>query len=125
LQESYGIIKRMKFGTMYNQGDIVIVPFPFSDLSAIKQRPVLILSRDKDIQDSEDVITCGMTSNLKNAKYSIMVENKDLEIGSIPVKSRIKLDKIFTLDKKTIIKKVAKINKQTLEKVKKEFVNLI
>ncbi|PIN90571.1 MazF family transcriptional regulator [Candidatus Pacearchaeota archaeon CG10_big_fil_rev_8_21_14_0_10_34_76] len=115
----------MKFGTMYNQGDIVIVPFPFSDLSAIKQRPVLILSRDKDIQDSEDVITCGMTSNLKNAKYSIMVENKDLEIGSIPVKSRIKLDKIFTLDKKTIIKKVAKINKQTLEKVKKEFVNLI
>ncbi|MEK6757921.1 MAG: type II toxin-antitoxin system PemK/MazF family toxin [Nanoarchaeota archaeon] len=110
---------------MYEQGEIVVVPFPFSDLSSIRQRPVLILSKNVDIKTSEDLITCGITSNIKNAPHSILIENKDLAKGNIPVKSRIKIDKIFTLDKDIIIKKVAQINKETLAKVKKEFIQLV
>ena len=63
---------------MYEQGEIVVAPFPFSDLSSIKQRPVLILSKNSDNKDFEDVITYGITSNLKNTKYSILIGNKDL-----------------------------------------------
>ena len=110
---------------MYNQGDIIIVPFPFSDLSAIKQRPVLILSKDVDNQFSEDIITCGITSNLKNANYSVLINNEDLKEGLIPRPSRIKLDKLFTVKKEIIIKKVARVNNQTLKKVKKEFYTLV
>ena len=110
---------------IYEQGEIVVVPFPFSDLSFIKQRPVLILSKDKDNKISDDVITCGITSNLKDTKYSVLIDNKDLEKGEIPAKSRIKIDKIFTLDKNIINKNVAKINKETLMKVKKEFFGLV
>lgn len=110
---------------MYEQGEIVVVPFPFSDLSSIKQRPVLILSKDTDNKISDDIITCGITSNLKDIKYSILIDNKDLEKGEIPAKSRIKIDKLFTLNKSIIKKKVAKINKTTLSKVKDEFFNLI
>ena len=43
----------------------------------------------------------------------------------IPIKSRIRVDKLFTLDKNIINKKIAKVNKETFEKVKKEFYNLI
>ncbi|MBI3334213.1 type II toxin-antitoxin system PemK/MazF family toxin [Candidatus Pacearchaeota archaeon] len=92
----------MKSGMRYEQGEIVVVPFPFSDLSSIKRRPVLILSRDKDNINSDDIITCGLTSNLKESKYSILIDNADLERGVIPVKSRIRVDKLFTLDKKII-----------------------
>ena len=115
----------MKSGTMYEQRDIVIVPFPFSDLSAVKHRPVLIISNNKDNKESEDIVTCGITSNLNNAKHSVLIENNNLELGYIPSKSRIKVDKLFTLDKSIIIKRVAKINNETLDKVKKEFINII
>lgn len=110
---------------MYEQGEIVIVPFPFSDLSNVKQRPVLILSKDADNNLSDDIITCGITSNLRDVKYSVLIDNQDLEKGEIPAKSRIKIDKLFTLDKKIIKKKVAKINKTALLKIKEEFSKLI
>ena len=115
----------MKFGTLFKQGDIVIVPFPFSDLKGTKQRPVLVLSKSEYNDNCEDIITCGITSNKKNSGYSIMVDNKDLIEGNIPSPSRIKTDKLFTLNKIIVIKKIARVNKETFEKVKKEFFNLI
>lgn len=110
---------------MFEQGEIVVVPFPFSDLSSVKNRPVLILSKNKDIIDSDDIITCGITSNLKNTRYFLLIENSNLENGAIPIKSRIKVDKLFTVDKNIIRKKGAKINYQTLNKVKMEFNSLV
>lgn len=115
----------MMFGIMYKQGEIVVVPFPFSDLSSIKQRPVLILSKNLDNDSSEDIITCGMTSNIKDSKYSVLVENKDLVEGNIPKPSRIKVDKLFTISQNIINKKVARINKETFEKVRSEFSKLV
>lgn len=109
----------------YQQGEIIIVPFPFSDLTNVKQRPVLVLSRNSDNASSEDVITCGITSNIKDSKYSVLIDNGDLIEGEIPRKSKIKIDKIFTISQKIIIKKVAKIDKESFEKVKLEFLKLI
>lgn len=115
----------MKFGTTYKQGDIVIVPFPFSDLSSIKQRPVLILSKSEDIKQNEEIITCGITSNLQNMRNSVIIDNSNLQTGKIPIKSRIKIDKLFTLDKKIIIKKVASLRSESFERVRHEFQKLI
>lgn len=115
----------MRFGITYEQGDIVKVPFPFSDLSSIRKRPVLIISKNEDNKVVDDLITCGITSNLKNTKYSVEIDNEDLEKGKIPVKSRIKIDKLFTVKKSIIEKKIAKINQETLEKVIEEFCRLV
>jgi len=115
----------MKFGMKYKQGEIAIVPFPFSDLSSIKQRPVLILSKSKYNRSSGDLVTCGITSNLKNSEYSVLINNFNLNFGSIPIKSRIKVDKIFTIDKKIIKKKIGFLNEETLDKVKEEFFKII
>lgn len=106
---------------IYEQGEIIIVPFPFSDLSSIKQRPVLVLSKTSDNKAADDIITCGITSNLKDSRYSIFVENRDIEHGIIPTKSRIKVDKLFTLNKGIIKKKIARLKKETFDLVKKNF----
>jgi len=110
---------------MYEQGEILVVPFPFSDLSSIKQRPVLVLSKKEDNLSSNEVITCGITSNLKDKKYAVQVRNEDLQRGSIPKKSMIKTNKLFTIDKKIVIKSVARINVQKWSEVKKEFFSLL
>lgn len=115
----------MKSGIVFNQGDILIVPFPFSDLTSVRQRPVLVLSKKEYNEKCEDIITCGITSNIKDSKYSVLIDNSELIEGNIPVKSRIKVDKLFTLEQDIIIKKIGRVNKETFSKVKKEFVNLV
>ena len=115
----------MKFGIQFKQGDIVIVPFPFSNLSETKQRPVLVLSNADYNNSCEDIITCGITTNKRDTKYSVLIENKNLIEGQIPAISRIKVDKLFTLDKTIVIKKIARINKETFDRVREEFLSLI
>ena len=110
---------------MYKQGEIIVVPFPFSDLSSVKQRPVLILSKIQDIEKSQDIVTCGITSNLKDSSHSVLIENNNLLEGTIPLKSRVKVDKLFSLDKNIIIKSVARLNKETFQKVREEFCKLV
>jgi len=105
-------------GTRFEQGDILILPFPFSDLSSVKQRPVLVLSNSEYNRKTEDLVTCGITSNLKDARYSVPIDNEDLEEGKIPTKSRIKIDKIFTIERSLVRKKVARVDKRTFEKVR-------
>src|SRR3989339_589164 len=100
----------MIFGTQFKQGEILIVPFPFSNLNSIKQRPVLVLSKNNYNRISNDIIVCGITSNLND---------------KIPLKSRIKVDKLFTLEKKLVKKKIGLVNVNILTQVKKEIEKLI
>jgi len=115
----------MMSGTRFEQRDIVLVPFPFTDLSSIKQRPVLVLSNNRYNQKTEDIVTCGITSNLKDREYSVLITKKDLEAGSLPVKSRIKIDKIFTLKQSLIRRKLGKVDEKTFIEVKKEILRLV
>ena len=115
----------MPSGTLFEQGEILIVPFPFSDLSGIKQRPVLVISRLFYNRKTEDIITCGITSNLKDSEFCVFINNKNLEHGQIPKPSMIKVDKLFTLEKSIIKKRIAKIDSTTMDKVRKNLFNLI
>ena len=66
-------------------GDIVVISFPYSDLSLTKNRPVLVLSDLKD----DDIIVCQITSKFKKDNYSVYLENEDLEFGKLKVESVI------------------------------------
>jgi len=115
----------MKSGIIFNQGDILIVPFPFSDLSTIRQRPVLVLSNLTYNKNSEDIVTCGITSNIKDSNYSVLIDNTNLSEGNIPFKSRIKVDKLFTLHKNIVIKKIGRVNKETFDRLKFEMYKIV
>ena len=104
-----------KYGITFEAGDIVLVPF--TNMSQTKPRPVLILSNTAYNKSSLDFVCCGITSNLNNKDHSILLEPKNMEDGTIPKKSRIKFNKIFTLEKALIIKKIGKVDSKILKSV--------
>ena len=67
----------------------------------------------------------GITSNIKSEPYSVIIDQKDMEEGDIHFRSRVKADKLFTLKKMIIKRKLGKVNKQVLEQTKAEIVKLI
>lgn len=73
---------------------------------------------------NEDVVICGITSNLENRDYSVLLAEKDLVSGRIMATSRIKADKLFTLKKSEIIKSVARVSDGILNRVKDEMLKL-
>lgn len=103
----------------------MVVPFPFTDLSVTRQRPVLIISCDEYNLSTEDIVVCGITSNLNDLGYSIIIDKNSLLEGDIPVTSRIKADKLFTLKQILVKKKIAKVKQVVLKKVKEEINKLV
>ena len=94
------------------KGDIVVVPFPFSDLTNSKKRPALVLA---DLI-GDDIILCQITSQNVKDSYAISLTNKNFASGSLHKKSNIRPNRIFTADKNIILKKVGEIkNTKTFE----------
>jgi mRNA interferase MazF len=85
--------------TPYNPGDVVLIPFPFTDFSTFKQRPAVILSSGEFNRSSADVIIAAVTSHLweKNT-YDYVLNGKELEAASLPLPSAVKVGKIVTID---------------------------
>ena len=107
----------MKDGIMYNQQDIVLIPFPYSDLTGSKKRPALIISNEK-LNKSDDRICCLITSNIRPEDIEIKAVN--FSEGKLPFKSSVRHFRIFTINKKIIIKKLAAINTNFHNKIIKE-----
>jgi mRNA interferase MazF len=109
----------------YEAGDIVLVPFPFTDLSAAKRRPVLVLSRREFNTRSEDFVVCGITSNLSNAAHSVLIDGKDLTKGRIPAPSRVKVAKLATLLQSLAVRTLGRVKPEVLERVRKELLSIL
>ena len=108
----------------YKQGEVVIVPFPFSDLSSFKRRPVLVMSNNDYNAKADDIVVCGITSVMRDQPYSIVFDNEDLMVGEIPKMSRIKADKFFTIKQTKVVKSIALVSEKTLNKTKDEMLRL-
>jgi mRNA interferase MazF len=115
----------MRFGVMFKQGDIVLIPVPYSDLTNKKQRPVLVISNDNYNKMTEDLVVVATTSQLKDLDYSVIIEAKDLNEGELKVTSAIQADKVYTLSKDIVRKKFGEVNSEVLEGVRTKINELL
>lgn len=115
----------MRFGTKFRQGDILIVPFPFTNLNSVKQRPVLVLSKNNYNRNSEDLIVCGITSNLREENNSILINNDSLIDGFLPRSSLVKVDKLFSVHKSLIKKRIGIVSDEIFSEVRRKFLDLV
>jgi mRNA interferase MazF len=81
------------------KGDIIIIPFPFTDLSGSKKRPAFVVA---DL-NGDDIIVCQITSKSKSDPLALPLGTDDFISGGLPVDSFIRPNKIFTADKNIIL----------------------
>ena len=105
-------------GTMYKQRQIVLVPFPYSDLSATKRRPVLGISNDDYNNRFDDLVVCAITSTMRVDGYSLALTNDDLEIGLLPESSVVKAHKLFTIHTSRVLRIFSQVRGEYFEKVR-------
>ena len=82
---------------MHSQGDILLVPLPFTDLTASKKRPVLVLSKREYNDIANDVIVAAITSNVDNKPHIVKFTTNDMTDGILMADSCVRADKIYTL----------------------------
>ncbi|GHV24712.1 mRNA interferase PemK [Spirochaetia bacterium] len=81
------------------KGDVVVLPFPFSDLSGAKHRPAFVIA---DLP-GDDTIVCQITSRHKSDPLAISLDQFGFVSGSLPHESFIRPNKVFTADKNIIL----------------------
>lgn len=103
------------------KGDIVVIPFPFSDLSGSKKRPAFVLA---DLE-GDDIILCQITSQQTKDKYAIPIKDSDFIIGKLISLSNIRPNRIFTADKNIIIRKAATLNEASVNSVIQKIISIL
>ena len=95
------------------KGDVVVVPFPFSDLSQAKRRPALVVAQ----LTGDDLILCQITSQAISDSYAVAVTNADFSNGGLNRNSNIRPNRLFTADKRIIIYKAGQLRPEKLQQV--------
>jgi len=103
------------------KGDIVVVPFPFSDLTQAKRRPALVVCT----LPGDDVILCQITSRVHSDPLAIPLADADIEGGALRVDSRIRPNRLFTADQRLILYGIGRLSATKLSEVVEAIVGLI
>lgn len=98
-----------------NQGDICLVPFPYTDLSGTKYRPAVVIS-NSSVNSSGDLILAAITSKLRQDSFSYPILNEKV-VSPLPKESEIRCHKIFTAQRKLIKKKITSFKDESLEEL--------
>jgi mRNA interferase MazF len=109
--------------TAYSQGQVVLIPFPFTDLTTTKQRPAVILSSDVYNRTHPDLILAAITSQIpaKLQPDEYLLSGTDQKTAGLPKPSVIKLGKIVTIDQRLIRRVLGNLPVETTKKVKEVF----
>ncbi|MFC1691691.1 type II toxin-antitoxin system PemK/MazF family toxin [Nanoarchaeota archaeon] len=103
------------------KGDVVVLPFPFSDLSKSKKRPALVVANLK----GDDTILCQITSKARSDDHAIVLSKNDFKQGNLHLTSMIRPNRIFTADKRIILYKIGSLKNSKIKEVEKEIIKII
>jgi mRNA interferase MazF len=101
----------------YPRGSVVLVPFPFTDLSGRKRRPALVVSPEGF--SAEDLILCAITSQIpaKLPEREMILEAKDMVNERLPKRSMIKVGKLFTMHRSLVAARFGAVKEEKLLEV--------
>lgn len=103
------------------KGEVVVVPFPFSDLSQAKRRPALVVAT----LTGDDLILCQITSQTIKDAYALPLSDSDFSDGGLKQPSNIRPNRLFTADNRIILYRVGKLGENKLDRVIDKIIEII
>jgi mRNA interferase MazF len=94
-------------------GEVVVIPFPQTDLTIGKRRPALVLV---DLP-GDDLILCQITSRNRSDSSSIPLDTADFELGQLNQPSFIRPQRLFTIEQRVILYSIGTIRRAKLHEV--------
>lgn len=94
------------------QGNLVLIPFPFTDLTSTKVRPALIISKD---MKNEDLIILPISSH--RFGDSFMITTKDMSKGVLPLVSYVRFTKVATLHGSLVKRVIGDLDKKVFGRI--------
>ncbi|MBS3086916.1 type II toxin-antitoxin system PemK/MazF family toxin [Candidatus Pacearchaeota archaeon] len=103
------------------RGDIIVIEFPYSNLKNSKRRPVLILK----IPKGEDIVVLQITKSSYEKQLEVVIKKEDFRQGNLKKESRIRIDKIASIDKSLVKYKIGSLKKEKFEEVLNKVVSFL
>ena len=103
------------------KGDVVVVPFPFSNLTQAKRRPALVIAT----LAGDDLILCQITSQRIADRYAITLDSSDFSEGGLNQISNIRPNRLFTADREIILYKAGKLKTEKVNETIAKIVEII
>jgi PemK-like, MazF-like toxin of type II toxin-antitoxin system len=102
-------------------GDVILVPFPFSDLTQSKLRPAIVLAD----AGGGDWILCQVTSNPYGDPRAIMIADVGFRQGGLPLTSFARPGKLFTANQGLVVRRVGTLKSEVLSQIIRGVVSLL
>lgn len=93
---------------IFEPGDLVVVPFPFTDSAASKRRPALVIST-ADFQQTNEAVVLAMVTSTKHSRWAGDVKLREWKSAGLPQVSMVRF-KLFTLDTKFVLRKLGSLS---------------
>lgn len=95
---------------MLKRGDIVLVPFPFADLSKKKVRPAIVISEENDVDVSVAFISSIVPEKPTKIDFILLESHPDFSLTGLKKSSVFKMNKVLTLERSAILRKLGKVS---------------
>ena len=104
------------------KGEVVITPFPYSDLSASKKRPAVVLAA---FPDSGVVLLAQVTSREIIDGFAVELGSDDFQSGGLRADSYIRLNYLFTCDTASVFYAAGELKKPKLDQVIAKLIEML
>lgn len=104
--------------TSYSFGDIILVPFPFTDQSTVKRRPAVVVSNAAYHRSRPDLIIMAVTSQGRPAGTLGEVQIKNWQAAGL-LKSSVVKPVLATIEQPLVIKRLGRLTEEDQQPLKR------
>ena len=106
---------------VFTKGDVIVLPFPFSNLSQVKRRPAIVVG----LSSGGDIILCQITSKAVADGDAVPLTSADFTSGVLSKPSNIRPNKLFTADSQTVLYQIGTVKQSLLDEVIRKIVEVL